>query len=178
MELNKCLKERRSIRKFLDKELKWENLVKILDAGKYAPSSGNIQNWIFIVIKNKEQKRKLADACRQDFVSDANCLIVVCSREDRIAKLYGKRGEKYSMQNCAAAVQNMLLEAYSLGVGSCWVGAFDDDKVSRIVDLEKDITPQAIVILGYSKEEKREAKRNNLENLVFFEKYGNKKREI
>src|SRR3989344_52590 len=98
MELNKCIKERRSIRRFTNKNISWENLAKILDAGRYAPSSGNIQNWVFIVIKDSKQKEKIADACKQEFIKDANYLVVVCSREDRIIKLYGKRGEKYSIQ--------------------------------------------------------------------------------
>ena len=178
MELNKCIKERRSIRRFTNKNISWENLAKILDAGRYAPSSGNIQNWVFIVIKDSKQKEKIADACKQEFIKDANYLVVVCSREDRIIKLYGKRGEKYSIQNCALAIQNMFLEAYSLGIGSCWIGAFDEDKIRKILWLEENVTPQSIIALGYSDEEERAAKRNSLDNFVFFEKYGNKKRNF
>jgi len=178
MELNKCLKERRSIRKFLKKEISWEKIVKILDAGRYAPSSGNIQNWRFIVVKGENQKKKLANACSQNFVKDSNCLIVVCSEEERMKEIYGKRGtELYSMQNCGAAVENILLEAYSLGIGSCWIGAFEDNKVRKILDIEGDTKVQAIVALGYTKEVK-EPKRNKLERFIFFEKYGNKKRDI
>ena len=177
MELNKCLKERRSIRSFSKRSVSFENIVKILDAGRYAPSSGNIQNQVFIVVKDSLQKEKIAKACDQGFVKNADKLIAVCSNENRIGKIYGKMGERYSIQNCAASMQNMLLEAYSLGIGSCWIGDFDDNKLKKILDIKEGIKLQALIALGYSNEEKREARRNNLENFVFFEKYGNKKRK-
>lgn len=176
MELNKCLKERRSNRTFLHLEIPFGKIVKILDSGRYAPTSGNIQNQFFIVIKDQKQIEKIAEACKQSFVKKANYLIAVCANNSRISKLYGKRGENlYSIQNCAATIQNMLLEAYSLGIGSCWIGTFDDDKISRILELENTIKPQAIIALGYTKE-KSKAKRNDLENFVFFEHYGNRKK--
>lgn len=180
MDLDKILGERRSTRKFKSKDIKWENVADILNAGRLAPSAGNIQNWVFLVVKDKENKKKLANACsRQLWITEAPVLILVCSMLEKIRELYGTRGEVlYSIQNCAAAIENMLLKSTEFGIDSCWVSAFDENSIIRDFRLDKDVRPQAIIAFGYGDEFEKKSKRNPLENFVFFEEWNNKKRDF
>ncbi len=133
MNTEECIKTRRSVRKYKDKQVDWDLITNILDAGKFAPSAGNIQNWKFIVVRKEDVIKKLAKASfDQDWMEDAPVHIVVVGEPEKASRFYGARGERlYTIQSCAAAVENMLLVANELGLGSCWVGAFDESKVHR-----------------------------------------------
>src|SRR3989344_822949 len=101
MDLEECIKGRRSIRLYKDKDVEWEKVVKILDAGNYAPSSGNIQNWEFILVKDSKNVEKVANSCyNQSFVIEAPLIFIICAEISKIRRLYGEKGEKvYSIQN-------------------------------------------------------------------------------
>lgn len=172
METLECIESRRSIRKYKKKEIPDDILNKILEAAIHAPSAGNLQDWVFIVVKNKEKKQKLAEAAYgQRFVAEAPVVIVVCSDLKRIS-YYGQRGiELYSIQDAAAATQNLLLAAWDCGIGGCWIGAFDEDEVSKILSLPEYVRPLAIVPLGYPAEKPRKPARG-LKDKVFLEEYG------
>ena len=180
MDVFDAIRTRRSIRQFSDTPVEWENVVKILEAGSLAPSSGNIQNWRFIVVTGKEVKAKLADAClEQLWIENAPVIIVVISENITIEKLYGKRGkELYAKQNCAAAIENMLLTAHSLGLGACWVGAFEDEAVRRVLSVPEQVSVEAVIPIGYSIEKPPEPMHYSLENITFFEEYGNKIKDL
>src|SRR3989338_9110248 len=145
---------RRTVKHFLPKFISWENIAKVLEAGRFAPSSGNLQNWKFIVILESGQKQKIAAACNEQYeISSAGALIIVCAEIEKIERYYGLRGERlFSIQNCAAATQNMLLEAHSLGLASRWIGAFDEDEVRASCGIPPEIRPQAIVAIGYAQD--------------------------
>jgi nitroreductase len=174
MEVLECIKTRRSIRKFLDVPVEWDKVGQIVDAGRCAPNAGNLQNWKFIVVLNEDTRKKLAEACLQQlWMAKAPVHIIICSEPDKAKRFYGIRGERlYSIQNCAAAVQNMLLTAHSLGLGACWVGAFDEDMIKRAVDVPDYARPQAVIPVGYPAEKIPTPMQYQLENLVFIEKWG------
>ena len=154
MELLKAILGRRSIRKYERREVEKEKLVELLKAATWAPSAGNMQEWRFYVIRNGERRAKMWRACRnQGQVKDASHLIVVCFDRNVAYRSYGKRGEElYAIQDTAAAIQNMMLRAYELGLGTCWVGAFDEGEVARILELPQNIKPVAVVTVGYPNE--------------------------
>lgn len=173
--LLECIKGRRTIRYFKeDKEVEEEKITKILDAGRWAPSAGNVQDWIFIVTKDKALKMLLAEACAgQYWMTKAPVLIAVCSDTKRLKLLFGERGLNfYSIVDNAMAVQNMLLTAYSLGLGNCIVAAFDEEKVRRILKLPEEIKPVALIPIGYTSEKPKIPKRKDLGFHVFFDRYG------
>ena len=147
----------------------------ILESGSLAPSAGNLQNWKFILCANKEKKNEVSKACvDQIWISNAPVLIIVCAEPKHSESLYGERANRlYNTQNCAAATQNMLLSATALGLGSCWVGAFDEEKIRDIFSMSPDIRPQAIITIGYSDEEPNVPDKIDLEHLVYFEKWKN-----
>jgi len=154
MDAIECMKTRRSVRKFLDKPVSWDSIATILDCGRMAPSAGNLQSWKFIVVEDKDPKEAIAKACvEQAWISKAPYIIVVVSEAEKMKRFYDLRGERlYSVQSCAAAVQNMLLAAHNLGLGSCWVGAFDEEKIKSILGCPAETRPQAILPVGYPAE--------------------------
>lgn len=150
MELSDVIRKRRSVRKFDPAgEVRDDQIKMIIEAGILAPSSGNTQCWRFIVVRDTDLKNKLAkDVGHQPFISEAPVVIVVCADLERSAK-YGERGvNTYSLQDTAAAIENMLLTITDLGLASCWIGAFDEDAAAKFLGLSKHIRPVAMLPVG------------------------------
>jgi nitroreductase len=149
-----AVKGRRSIRAFKTDDVSQEIVKKLIDAARWASSAGNIQPWEFIIVRKPEIKRRLAEAALdQTFIEEAPLVIVVCANENRSSQGYGTRGKTlYCIQDTAAAIQNINLVAYSLGLGTCWVGAFEEEEAREILNIPNGIRPVAIVPVGYSTE--------------------------
>ena len=154
MNVFKAIKTRRSIRAFTQEEISDDEIEKILDAARWAPSAGNIQPWIFVVVRNPETKRRLSEAAlNQFFINEAPVVIVVCADQERSGMGYGSRGiNLYCIQDTAAATQNILLAAHALGLGACWVGAFNEEEVRHILRVPRGVRPVAIVPIGHPAE--------------------------
>jgi nitroreductase len=171
MELMEAIINRRSIRSYRDKPVEDEKIEKILDASGWAPSAGNLQSVEYIVVKDKETKNKLAEASYgQAQPSKAPVNIVVCVNFKKISH-YGDRGEGlYSLQESGACIQNLMLTAHSLGLGTCWIGAFDEERTKEALNIPDHVRPVGIITVGYSDEKPRSSRRN-LKDIVFNEKY-------
>ncbi|MBT3721706.1 nitroreductase family protein [archaeon] len=176
MTVFEAIATRRSVRKFTSQDIPMELLGVIIDAGRYAPSSGNLQNWRMIIVKNPDARKKIAEVCQQQlWMAEAPVFLVVCSDTEKIKRFYGKRGEMFfSVQNVSASIQNMLLTTHSLGMASCWVGAFDEDVLKRILGMPGHVRPQAVLPIGYPDEIVPAPSHFTMENVTFFEQYGNK----
>ncbi len=173
MELDQAIKERRSVRRFKKLAVPWFIVAECLDAAVHAPSSGNAQNWRFVVIQKKENREKIIKACSEQYwMLDAPVLIAVVSDLEKIRKLFGVRGEAlYAVQNCAAAIENLLLKAAELGLGATWIGDFDEQKIREILKIKDDVRPQAVIALGYGDEFEKKSTREPLDNFVYFEEW-------
>ena len=173
------IKSRRTIKHFLPKYVDWDKISKIIDAGRHAPSSGNVQNWKFLVILEPDMKQKIAEASYEQYeISLAGVLIIVCAEPEKAERYYGLRGERlYTIQNCAAAIQNMLIEAESLGLGTRWIGGFDEEAVKSLCQIPEEVRPQAIIAVGYPKEIPAKPPKYPLESLVYFHKWRNRHRD-
>jgi nitroreductase len=131
-----------------------EMVERLLNAAICAPSAGNRQPWHFYVVRDAVRKRGLAEACGQGFVSQAPLVIVVCADAAQSAARYGQRGRTlYCLQDTAAATEHILLAAVALGLGGCWVGAFDEKLAARVLDLPRRHRPVAILPIGKPAEE-------------------------
>lgn len=174
------IKKRRSIRKYLDVAVEWDKIVQILEAGRYAPSAGNIQEWKFIVISEKDIKKKVAEAClKQYWMETAPAIIVICSMVEKQEQFYGDKGrDLYTIQNCACAAENMMLVATDLGLSSCWVGAFDEEMMCDALNMPTRAKPMVILTIGYPGEEVPVPPRTVLESLVFLQAYGNRIKNV
>ncbi len=175
MKLKDLILNRYSVREYDKKEVKSWILGEILESARLAPSAGNTQNWRFIVVRSPDTRTALAGASlRQYWMTTAPVFIVICSDNLKLKKLHKDKWKKYATQDCAIAATYMMLKAVEFGLGTCWVGAFDDSKVSGILGLDKDLTPEIILTLGYPKGHVKPHKRHALDKIVFFEKYKNK----
>lgn len=176
METQECIRTRRSIRKYKDKDVEWDKVVQILDGGKFAPSAGNLQNWKFVAVRDDNTRKKLAQAAfDQQWMEDAPVHIVVAGEPEKADRFYGARGERlYTIQSCAVAIENMMLVANDVGLGSCWIGAFDEYKVKRALGIPEDASVQAIITIGYADEEPEMPARTALEHIVYMDKWFNK----
>lgn len=176
METLDCIEKRRSIRNYNDTPVEWEKVGNILRAGQLAPSSGNVQDWKFIAVTDKTKRAALANASlKQHWVAKAPVIIVVYSDPKPTQRFYGLRGEKlYTIQNCAAAIENMLLAATDQGLASCWIGAFDEEMVSRVLGAPNGVRPQALIPIGYTDEDPEEVRRDRLVDIVYINSWGGK----
>jgi len=174
MEVGKCIKERRSIRKYKDKIIEWKKITEILDCARFTPAAGNIQNWRFILVSDKDKKEKLAKAAlKQYFIEESAYIIVVCRDDKELKRFYRKRADLYGVQNTAAAIQNIMLRAHSLGLGTCWIGAFDEQAVKSALKIVGDIHVDGMITLGYPNEKVKAPKRMDLRDMVYFEEWKN-----
>ncbi|MFH1916349.1 MAG: nitroreductase family protein [Nanoarchaeota archaeon] len=179
MDVLECIRTRRSIRKYLTKPVEFDKILVICEAGHNAPSAGNLQNWRFIILTDKEIIQKLPQHClNQDFIA-APVVIIVCSENEDMEKHYGIRGSRlYAVQNCAAAIENMLLAAHAIHLGACWIGAFDEEKIGEICQIPKHARPQALLTIGYPAEDPPTKRLRKFEDVVHFNTYNNKIKDI
>ncbi len=149
-----CIQQRRSIREFQPTPIPPDVLTKLVEAAAWAPSAGNWQSWRFVVVLRKELRDGLVVASNgQDFLEQAPAIIVVCAEPDRAAHHYGERArDLYCLQDTAAAIQNLLLAAHALGLGACWVGDYEEDKVQKLLKLDPSFRPIALIPVGYPNE--------------------------
>ena len=155
MELRDAIYNRHSIRAFKDEPVEEEKLLRILEDANQAPSAGNLQARDFIVIQDKKTKIEVARAALdQGFVAQAPVIIVVCANMARSAAKYGRRGAGlYSVLDAALAAENLMLSCAQEGLGSCYVGAFDEELIRKIVGIPQTAIPVGIIPVGYPDEE-------------------------
>ena len=154
MDVSDAVAQRRSIRAYKKQDLPQGTVEKLLEAARQAPSAGNVQPWGFVVLSTRKNKQDIAFAAfGQKSLEDASVVIVVCADEKRAAETYGVRGKTlYCFQDTAAAIQNILLTAYSLGLGTCWIGAFKEDEVRKVINAPTYMRPVALIPVGYPNE--------------------------
>lgn len=167
---------RASTRSFRDDPVDDKLIGVMLHSATQAPSAGNTQDWHFVVVRDNDVKEKIAkSALRQRFISEAPVVIVFCIDKEKTLLRYGKRGESfYSIQNTASAATIAMLAAEGLGLKTCWVGAFDEEKISHILELPNQLRPVVVMPVGYSDETPKKPRRIPFENLTSVNRYGNK----
>ena len=171
MEFFDVIESRHSIRRFDPAvEVPPETVERLLTAAILAPNAGNRQPWHFYVVRDPELREGLVAAARgQGFISQAPVAIVVCADAEQSAGRYGQRGrELYCLQDTAAAIENILLAAVSLGLGGCWVGAFDEAEAARVLDLPRHHRPVAILPIGKPAEAPSRRPRQPLKAVVTY----------
>jgi nitroreductase len=142
---------RASVRQFsAGRDVSIAEVELLLGAAVRAPSAGNRQPWHFCVVRDPQVKQALAAAAYgQSFVAQAPVVIVVCTVPARSAARYGQRGtDLYCLQDTAAAAEHLLLAAVALGLGGCWVGAFDEDLAAEALTLSRAMRPVALIPIG------------------------------
>ena len=148
-----AIQNRRSIRQFKSDPIPDATVGRILDCGRVAPSAGNVEPWHFYVVKNNQIKEQLAQ-CSEPWIANAPVLVVVSADYEAEGQRFGERGQGlYAIQDTAAATQNMLLAAHGYGIGSCWVGDFQEENLRQILNMPSGQSPVAIIPMGYPAQE-------------------------
>jgi len=156
---------RRSVRSYHTKPLPEKDLKAIVEAGRHAPSAANRQPWHIVVVCDEEQKKKLAAACsNQTWLADAGAIIAGVGKPEV--------SEKWYMVDVAIALENMVLAATSLGYGTCWIGAFDQDQVREVLGVPDDLVVVALTPVGFPKDEPNARPRMPLAEFASLDRYG------
>ncbi|HHE39266.1 MAG TPA: nitroreductase [Candidatus Cloacimonetes bacterium] len=147
MKVMPCIKNRFSVRKFLNKPIEQEKIDILLESARLAPSASNKQTWKFIVIKDKEKRKKLSAICKdQKFVSEAPITIAICMTNLDYVMTCGMNAP---IIDGAIAGEHIVLQAVELGLGSCWIGAFYPDQMAELIDLPDDYVIVGLLPVGY-----------------------------
>ena len=172
MDVVDAIEGRTSIRVFLTEPVDDETVNEGLRLANLAPSAGNLQARDFVVVRNRSTKRALKEAAYgQEYVETAPVVVVFCANLERIAH-YGDRGrDLYCLQDAAAAIQNMMLFVHSRGLGSVWVGAFDEEKASDALGPPEHIRPVAMLPIGRPAEKGVRRKRLQLSEMTHRERW-------
>lgn len=150
--MNILFKKRKSTRAYKSEHVEKEKLDEILETANSAPSAGNLKARKIIVVEDKRIKKQLAEAAfGQGFVAEVPVFLVFMALPEISAKKYGQRGrELYAVQDATIAASFAWLQAVDSGLSSCWVGAFDEEKVGEILELNESERPIAILPIGYA----------------------------
>lgn len=168
MDVMEAIIGRRSIRSFLSRPVEEEKLMAVLDAGRQAPSARNLQDWRFVVVKDPATRKSLAEAARnQEFVGQAPVVIVACGTSDYVMTC----GQPAYIMDVTIAVDHMTLVAFSLGIGTCWIGAFYEEKVKQILGIPERVRVVALLPLGYPAQTPKPTPRKKVDEILAYEKW-------
>jgi nitroreductase len=170
MNARTLFEKRFSCRIFDTTPLDRETVETVLEAARWAPNGGNLQPWRFVVVLDSNRRRALAGAAYgQSFLAQAPVVITVCAVPNESAAKYGPRGrDLYCLQDTAAAAENILLAATDRGLGSCWVGAFDERAIARALELPRSWRPVALIALGRPAEAEPQRTRRPLSEITLW----------
>ena len=170
MDVMEAIRKRRSIRSWQDKPVEKEKLDRVLEAGRLAPSANNRQPWRFVVVTEEATRKKLATAANdQTFVGQAPVVLVGCAVEtDRVMAC----GQHCYPIDVAIAMTNMTLAAVAEGLGTCWIGAFQEDQVKQVLGIPEEVRVVELMPLGYpSNPETGPGSRKTAEEFRVFEQW-------
>jgi nitroreductase len=171
MDFYQVIKSRRSIRTYKPDPISDDVLKRILEAGQIAPSAKNIQPWKFIVVKDIKIKQELVSACRnQTFIGQAPVVICAVALE-KIA--WGNMGGYWSSYpvDIAIALDHIILAATNEGLGTCWIGAYNEAEVKRILKIPDDVKVIALTPIGYPAQEQAPRPRKPLSEITSFDSF-------
>jgi len=170
MELMEAIKRRSSIRNYQNREIEQEKLNLLLEAARLAPSASNRQEWRFIVAKEFSTRQKLMAAAKgQHFVGEAAVVLACCAETDNHIMACGQPCYPIDV---AIAIDHITLKAIEEGLGTCWVGAFDENEVKKVLDIPENIRVVELLTIGYPQQVYEVGKnRLDLNEIVMYEKW-------
>jgi len=169
MDVFTAISQRCSVRAYKATDIEEDKLKKVLEAARLSPSASNRQDWKFIVVKNKDTKKKLAKAAfGQSFVGEAPVVIVACGTD---SKAVMGCGQSTHTVDVSIACAFMILQAEELGLGTCWIGAFDEGETKKILSIPGNVRVVAVIPLGYPNQPPSQKFRKSLNEIVCYEKY-------
>ena len=150
MDVLEAIRKRRSIRSYVDTPVEQEKLDRILEAARLSPSAVNFQPWNFIVVRDQSCKERLRQAYSRSWFAKAPVIIVTCVMPDKAWKR--SDGEQFWKIDAAIAHQDLILAATAEGLGTCWIGAFDETKAKEALGIPENVRVVAMTPIGYPAE--------------------------
>lgn len=175
MTLQDIITTRRSVRGFTDEPVSKETILKLLEMARWAPYATPC--WRFVVVEEQERKEQLAQDARQAWIATAPAIIVVGADTQGFSERLGWRWDAYKfrglfyIQDTAAAIQTLMLAAVDMGLGTCWIGSFNEGDVAKTVAFPAGIRPVALIPVGHPAKPQQKDTRGPLEEIVSWEKY-------
>lgn len=167
MEFNELIYKRRSVRSFTDRTVSREEIDILLTAATRAPSACNMQSWHFYAVTDADVKSGFSEFCAP-WVATAPVVFVVCTDEEQIITRFGDRAKIFPIQDTALAIENMLLAAADMGLGGCFIGAFDAEKCRKALKIPEKLGIVALVPIGEAKAEPQDRGRKPLGDVVTY----------
>ncbi len=170
MNVMDAIRTRKSVRSFLDKPIEDEKLGAVLEAARLAPSASNRQEWRFIVVKDEDMRKQIAEAAKnQTFVGEAPVVIAACAEGVNHIMACGQLSYPIDV---AIALDHITLAAVELGLGTCWIAAFDEKKVKSLLGIPDKIRVVELMPIGYPSDNSAvPKKRTALDSIVMYEKW-------
>ncbi len=165
-----AIKLRKSVRSWEDRPIEEEKLAAVLEAARLAPSASNRQEWRFVVVREAATRKKLASAANnQAFVGEAPVVLACCAESDNHRMSCGQLCYPIDL---AIAIDHIALAAVELGLGTCWIGAFQEDKVKALLGIPDEVRVVELLPLGYPADPSpKEKKRKPLDDLVHWDRW-------
>ncbi len=163
------IKNRYSVRKFSSKKIESEKMQAVLEAARLAPSAKNMQPWKFIVITDDEKREQLVDICRgQKFVAEAPATIAICCNNLDYTM---RCGHPASIIDGALASQNIAIQAVALGLGTCWIGSFLQERAQELISLPEGWVIVGLIPIGYPMIEKGNRKLKPVDEVISYNSF-------
>jgi nitroreductase len=168
MTVLEAIRKRYSCRAYQDKPIEQEKLDSILEAARLAPSAKNLQDWRFVVATDSQARRQVAETTNRPGVfAKAGAIIAACSNSDYVMTC----GQAVAPIDVAIALEHICLQATELGLGTCWIGSFNPEKVRLILGIPDDIEIIELMAVGYPAGSRPEPNREPIEKIACFEKW-------
>ncbi len=174
MEVLDAIEERASVRRFSKKKPDWRQIMEAIHSAQYAPMAGGIFSLYTMLIDDPKLIEQIAKWSEQEFINQAKYVVVFISDETLVTTPFPDYGEIFSHQQAGAAIQNFLLHLEEVGLSTCWIGHFNEEKVRKVLKIDEDYTLEALFPIGYSDEKpkKRKAK-SDLYHRIYFNQWEN-----
>ena len=178
MEFDIVVKKRKSVKNFLNRKAPWKLVLEAVDSSLQGPFAGNHNHLKFLIVEEPDTIKYISQQCEQEFITQAEILVLVLSDDTNLEKMYEERGRVYSRQQAGAAIQTMLLKLVDLGLASCWIGSYDDEKIKDKLNIPRHIQIEAILPIGYEniKDKTPRKPKKTLDVSLFWEKWNQKRR--
>uniref|UniRef100_C6E4D7 Nitroreductase n=1 Tax=Geobacter sp. (strain M21) TaxID=443144 RepID=C6E4D7_GEOSM len=174
MDVFEAINGRRSIRKYKDTPVEWEKVGQVLDAARLAPSWKNMQCWRFLVLNSEQRKKALLDGFSDDnpgkkALAQAPVVIVVCADPTQSGL---ENGIEYYVADAAIAFEHICLAAHGIGLGTCWMGWYDEPAIKAGLAIPAGIRVIGVTPLGYPDQDPKQRPRKELNEIAYYNDWG------
>jgi nitroreductase len=169
----KAIKLRRSTRKFKSKKPDWRTIIEAIDSARFAPMAGGFFSLKFILIDEFDKIEKIAKWSEQEFIQDAKYVVAFVSDPKKM-KTYQERGEKYMREQAGAAIENFMLHLTDVGLSTCWIGHFNDEKIKQVLKIPEDQELEALFPIGYAFQKTKIVRaKGDMDSCLYFNEWKN-----